>query len=306
MNIVLQNGLYRSKSVGGYILITAARNEQAHISATFDAVAQQTVQPALWMICINDSTDQTSAIVKRHVARNAHILSVDVNLGGSRSFANKAIAINSGFARIEHHSFEYVGVLDADISFGPRYYEILLRKFEDRACLGIAAGTHVEVFPNGSERVLRQPPDIAVCGAQFFRRQCFSQIGGFCPLKWGGEDTLAGVIARQQGWSTETFDDIEYRHLRQMGTEAFSVLMACARNGIRDKKLGMHPAYAFLKFMKRMKESPQFVGTLAWLAGFTCAFGLPNDHNIAAKHRCLFRREQLIRLRSVLGGKGRK
>jgi glycosyltransferase involved in cell wall biosynthesis len=283
-----------------YVLITAARNEQAHLRATVDAVSRQTVRPLRWVICVNDSTDRTLELARQHSLSAPYVVPLNVCLGGPRSFGNKALAVARAFAEIEHLSFAFVGILDADHSFGPRYYEVLLSKFLEFPDLGIATGTHIEVLSDGTSRVLRQPHNIAVCGMQMFRRECFSDIGGFRTLKWGGIDTLAGVMARQRGWTTQTFDEVEYHHLRQMGTEGVStVLLTRIRYGIRDEKLGMHPAYVMLKFLKWLGERPYVLGSFAWLAGFLCALFLPRDDNVPSSCQSLLREEQLRRLHTV-------
>jgi hypothetical protein len=107
-------------------------------------------------------------------------------------------------------------------------------------------------------------------------------------------------MARQRGWTTQTFDEVEYYHLRQLGTEGVSTsLVTRVRYGIRDEKLGMHPAYAMLKFLKRLGERPCVLGSFAWLAGFMCASFLPTDDNVPSSCRSLLREEQLRHLRTV-------
>ena len=46
-----------------YLLITAARNEEAFIELTIRAMVNQTVRPVRWIIVSDGSTDRTSAIV---------------------------------------------------------------------------------------------------------------------------------------------------------------------------------------------------------------------------------------------------
>lgn len=284
-----------------YVLITAARNEEIYLPATLKSVGQQTLLPVRWVVCVNDSTDKTLEIVRQYALTVPFVLPLNISLGGGRSFGNKALAVKKAFAEIEHLPFEFVGVLDADQCFGPEFFSLLLQKFFVSPRLGIATGMHLEVFPDGSSQVLRQPADIAVCGMQMFRRNCFCDIGGLRPLKWGGVDTLAGIMARERGWRTRTFDDVKYEHLRQMGTGAASTLLVTRfRYGIRDQKLGMEPVYALLKFLKRLAERPYVIGSMAWLVGFACALCLPNDENVQTSSRILLRREQWNRLGSIL------
>jgi biofilm PGA synthesis N-glycosyltransferase PgaC len=294
----------RSPAWPDYVLITAARNEQGHLRTTIESVSRQIARPLRWVICVNDSTDRTFELARQHSLSVPYVIPLNIRLGGPRSFGNKALAVARAYAEIEHLNFAFVGILDADHSFAPQYYKVLLGKFLEFPRLGIATGTHVEVFSDGTKRVLHQPHDIAVCGMQMFRRECFSDTGGFRPLKWGGVDTLAGVMARQRGWTTQTFDEVKYLHLRQMGTAVSTVLQARVRHGIRDEKLGVHPAYVILKFLKRLGERPYVLGSFAWLAGFICAFFLPRDDNLPPSCRSLLREEQLRRMRAVFAKKG--
>lgn len=290
----------RGQSSCQYVLITAARDERAHISATLGAVARQTVLPLRWVIFVNDSTDGTLELVRAQAGSTPYIVALDGSFGGARSFGNKSRAVANAFAQVAHLQFSFVGILDADLSFGPCYYETLIKKFLECPRLGIATGTHVESFSGGTSRVLRQPADIAVGGMQFFRRACFAEIGGFRSLRWGGVDTLAGVMARERGWLTRTFADIQYQHLREMGTEGVSTILETRfKNGRRDQKLGMHPIYGALKFLKRFSEKPYFLGSLAWLAGYVFAAFLPTDPEIPFSCRMSLRREQAGRLRSA-------
>lgn len=280
-----------------YALITPARNEAAHIGITIESVVRQTVRPLRWVICVNDSTDGTEAIARHHAQSHSFITVVVLKIGGRRCFTNKAVAVAEGLEMLAALTFDFVGVLDADILVDAHYFEQMLAKFDGQPRLGLAAGRHVEWHRNLSRRVLRQPENIAVGGNQFFRRACFSQIQGYRPLRWGGVDTLAGIMARLHGWETRTFSDIEYSHRREMGTEGVAnILQTRWRNGIRDQKLGMHPFFAMLKAVRRLLESPVILGSSAWLLGYIRGYALTDDPAVPAPCRQFHRAEQMQRL----------
>ncbi|PYK60808.1 MAG: hypothetical protein DME21_10685 [Verrucomicrobia bacterium] len=283
-----------------YVLITPARNEVAHIGITIESVVSQTVRPLRWVICVNDSTDGTEAIAQLHAQSHSFITVAGLTIGGRRSFKNKAVAVAKGFEILAALAFDFVGVLDADISVGAHYFEQILAKFGSQPRLGLAAGRHVEWHRNRSRRVLSQPEDIAVGGNQFFRRACFSQIRGYRPLSWGGVDTLAGIMARMHGWETQTFPDIEYSHRREMGTEGVAnILQTRWLNGVRDQKLGMDPFFAVLKAVRRLLESPLILGNSAWLLGYVCGYALTDDLEVPVVCRKFHRAEQMQRLRRL-------
>lgn len=286
-----------------YVLITAARNEEAYVAGAIESVACQTIPPRRWVICLNSCSDRTEEIVRERLDSTPFISVLNIEGRRERSFANKVTAIARGFQEVDPLSFSLVGVLDADITFESRFYERLIVKFADNPRLGIAAGTHIECLRSGAKRILRQPRDLAVCGAQFFRRECFEEIGGYRPVNWGGEDTLAAVMAQMKGWQTITYDDIEYFHHREMGTEGLSTVLGKYRDGVRDQKLGVPVTYAALKFLKRLPERPAGIGALARLVGFCAAFFLPDDPGIPAECRAFLRKEKLGRLRGFCSRK---
>src|SRR5438034_8324806 len=59
----------QSRSHPPYVLITPARNEEAFIEKTIEAVTRQTVLPIRWVIVDDGSTDGTAEVVRRRVAR---------------------------------------------------------------------------------------------------------------------------------------------------------------------------------------------------------------------------------------------
>ena len=65
---------------------------------------------------------------------------------------------------------------------------------------------------------------------QLFRRQCYEDVGGVPPLRWGGEDTAANVMARRKGWDVRVFTDIHAQHRRRTGSAGTSVCRSRFRN----------------------------------------------------------------------------
>ena len=99
-----------------YILVTAARNEAAHIGHTIEAVAAQTCRPARWMIVSDGSTDATNQIVSEASEKYDFIKLLIVDADADRNFGSKAIAVNAGYERISSCPHDFIGVLDADVS----------------------------------------------------------------------------------------------------------------------------------------------------------------------------------------------
>src|SRR5207249_10924062 len=75
-----------------YVLITPARNEEAFIEKTIEAVTRQTVLPIRWVIVDDGSTDGTAEVVRRRVARYPWIEMLQMPPHHQRSFAGKVYA----------------------------------------------------------------------------------------------------------------------------------------------------------------------------------------------------------------------
>ena len=56
-----------------YVLLTSARNEEAHIEKTIKSVITQTVLPKKWVIVSDDSSDRTDEIVTNYADKYGFI-----------------------------------------------------------------------------------------------------------------------------------------------------------------------------------------------------------------------------------------
>ncbi len=146
-----------------YVLITPARNEEAHIELTIKSVLSQTVRPAKWVIVSDGSTDRTDEIVKRYAAAHDWIELLRMPEREERHFAGKVHAFNAGAARVSHLPYDIIGNLDGDVSFDSDYIEYLLGKFSQYPLLGVittrSRGKSVHGMITGSpaSRTSREP-----------------------------------------------------------------------------------------------------------------------------------------------------
>lgn len=172
--------MYDSK----YILITAARNEEAHIERTIKSILGQTLPPMKWIIVSDGSTDRTDEIVDRYAADHDFICLLRFTKNLERDFSSKVKAINAGYEKLRDLEYEFIGNLDADVSLSPDYYERIIETFSQNPKLGIAGGIIVELDGN---RPINQNISLnSVAGAiQLFRHQCFLQTGGFVQMELG-------------------------------------------------------------------------------------------------------------------------
>jgi glycosyltransferase involved in cell wall biosynthesis len=284
-----------------YVLVTAARNEEAFIENTIRSVAAQTRKPLKWAIVSDGSTDRTDDIVKLYAMQYDWIELLRMPEHRDRQFAAKAHCFNAGYERVKELNFDLVGNLDADITFDPDYYEFLLGTFARMRDLGVAGTPFVEDFerPDKHSYAHASANLEHVSGAcQMFRRACFEAVGGYVPIKRGGVDWLAVTTARMKGWKTRTFLEKVCFHHRKMGTAGCGKLMARFRHGQADYYVGGHPLWESLRAAFQMGENPYVLGGLFLIAGYCWAWIKRTKSPVPAELRAFHRREQMKRLGS--------
>lgn len=253
-----------------YVLITPAKNEELFIRNVLESVVSQTLRPLRWIIVNDSSTDRTTEIVQEYIAQYDFISLLNVQADGQRTFGRKALAFNSGFAEIQKTDFSYIGNLDADISLASDYFHNIVNKLEKDPKLGISGG--IVYTKNGSKFVTYDRTLDSVGGAvQLFRRECFEQMGGYLPLKLGGIDAAAEIMARMRGWTVRKSPENPVWEHRLTGTANDSVLAASFKLGKRFHSLGYGTLFYVIRSIAKIGHKPYFVGSMLALAGFVYA-----------------------------------
>jgi len=256
----------------GYVLITAARNEAAHIANTIESVLAQEVRPRKWVIVSDGSTDDTDAVVSRYAADHPFITLIRRDRSGGHDIASQVQALEAGYAALGDIPYAYIGNLDADVTFDPDYYRKQLEWLRERPDVGITGGMVRDVV-NG--HVYRERSSSAsIAGAvQFFRRACYEAIGGYLPLSGGMEDTTAGYMARSKGWKTEAILDLTVIHPRHTGGMAErSILRTRFDYGMQTYAIGYSALYMLAHAIYELFEPPYVTGSLFWISGYGWAF----------------------------------
>lgn len=282
-----------------YILITAARNEAEFIELTIRSVVHQTVRPLHWLIVSDGSTDGTDEIVGRYAAQYPWIELLRMPERQERNFAGKAGCFNAAYARLKHLEFDLVGNLDADLTFGPDYYEFLLGRFAADPRLGLGGTPFSE---EGQTYDYRFSSTEHVSGAaQLFRRECFEQIGGYVPVKGGGIDVIAVLTARLKGWHTQTFTERVCDHHRPMSSANYrSRFVANVKLGQRAYRMGFHPLWQLFRSVYQMTKRPYVTGGVALSIGYFWCLLCRSDRPIGRELVEFQQRDQMRRLRVFL------
>jgi glycosyltransferase involved in cell wall biosynthesis len=282
-----------------YVLVTAARNEEAVIGRTLESVVSQTLPPARWVIVDDGSTDRTAEIVSEYARRYQWIVLVQRPRRADRNFAGKVHAVNAGLDAAKDISFEVFGNLDADVSFDSGYLEFLLQKFETDPLLGVAGTPFTQEGEYDSTRDSFEGENYVAGPCQLFRARCFREIGGYVPNPAGGVDWIAVMTARMRGWKVVAFPEKRFHHHRSMGTAERGELSAMFSYGEKDYYLGGSPVWQLVRGAYRMTKRPVVGGGVALMLGYAWAATRRVPRPVTAELMRFHRREQMRKLRAV-------
>lgn len=284
-----------------YVLITPARNEGGFIAKTIKSVIAQTLLPQAWVIVSDGSTDETDEIVATYRDQHAWIKLLRLDRKGPRDFGRKVFAIRAGYQQLADIPHAFFGNLDADVSFAPEYFATLLDKFQRNPRLGIAGGVTFDFYDGRPHR--RYASVDSVGGAvQFFRRECYEEIGGYLPLRCGSEDAVAIHMARWKGWETRSFPELPVMHHRKTGTAGQSIWRTRFHQGITQYAMGWTPSFILLRALYRSIERPYVLGALTRTAGFLWAGFRRHERVLTPEQLRFVRNEQHRKLLDAVRG----
>jgi poly-beta-1,6-N-acetyl-D-glucosamine synthase len=283
-----------------YVLITAAYNEDRYIENVLRSVASQVHAPKRWVIVSDGSTDRTDEIVSQYAKDYPFIELLPLRAKHDRNFGAQVNAINSGYQQLKNMDFEFVGNLDADVSFGPDYFEKLIQIMRNEPDLGLSGGFIYEDGPQGfSSRQLNTTRSVAHA-VQFFRRECYESIGGYIALPYGGPDWCAEISARMRGWRVEAIPSLQVNHHRTTGGGT-GLLRYAFQQGMMDYSLGSHPVIELLRCARRLKDRTYGLSALVRMSAFLYATVRSQKRPVSKDFVKFLRKSEMDRLLSWAG-----
>jgi biofilm PGA synthesis N-glycosyltransferase PgaC len=249
-----------------YVIVSFARNEEDYIERTIKCVISQTIRPLEWIIVDDGSSDRTADIAQSYASQHPWIQVVRLPDRGRRDRGAGAVAaFYEGYECLDHRGYDFMAILDVDLSFDAIYFEELFRRFAASPSLGIAGGA-VYNLRNGRWFIEKAPLDMVWGATKVYRRVCFERIGGLVrSLGWDSIDTLK---AQHLGWQTRTFTNLVVLHHRPIGGRSGGIT-AGLEKGKADYFMGSHPLYALARGVYRMgRDKPLIIAGLGILLGY--------------------------------------
>ena len=255
-----------------YVLISPCRNEADYMRRTLDSVVAQSLQPTLWVIVDDGSTDETPQILADYAAKHDWIRIVQKPDRGHRAVGPGVVeAFYVGYQSIDPADFTYSCKLDLDLDLPPRYFETLIERMEADPRIGTCSGKPY-IRQNGTLVSERRGDEMSVGMTKFYRRTCFEDIGGYVhEVMW---DAIDCHKARQRGWKAVSWDhpDLNFEHLRPMGSSQTSIWTGKRRHGFGQYFMGSDLFFYAATCVFRMAEKPYVLGGLAMMQGYLAAW----------------------------------
>ena len=283
-----------------YSVVTPVRNEAANLPRLAAALVAQTVPPTEWVIVDNGSTDATREIAAGLAADHPWIRVLDVPGAAAPTRGGPIVrAFTAGLDSLQVSS-DVVVKLDADLSFDPDHFELLLAEFDRDAGLGIASGTCWEEEGPGDWRPQYTTRGHVRGAERAYRRACLPVV---LPLEermgWDGVDELKAAV---NGWRTASFRHLEVLHHRSLGAREDRVAKWLAQ-GDMAHFMGYRPSYLLFRALFRSVREPS---ALVMPLGYAGAALRRRPRLDDARARAWLRREQGVRrlglrIREALG-----
>jgi biofilm PGA synthesis N-glycosyltransferase PgaC len=256
-----------------YALISPCRNEANYIRRTLDSVIAQSVRPALWVIVDDGSSDSTAQILAQYTSVHDWIEVVPKPDRGRRAVGPGVVeAFYAGLAHLSLSDFDFICKLDVDLKLPSRYFEVLMGRMHANPRLGSASGKSYVRTKVGNWISEMHGDEMSLGMTKFYRVACFEDIGGFVrEVMWDGIDCHK---SRQKGWVVRSWDEpeLQFQHLRPMGSSQDSILTGRARHGFGQYFMGSDPVYFAATAFFRMTQRPYVIGGMAMLYGYVRAW----------------------------------
>ncbi len=265
----------RTASELSYIVVTPSYNEEANLPATIKSMVSQEAKPLVWVVVDDGSSDNTWDLIDAAAKRHPWILGLrrekqpDDNPDGLL-VASEAQAFLDGYqaALDQGADPDFIVKLDADLEFGPEYFNSLIEELRRDPHLGIAGGVIYEY--KGDDLVLEKVSKAHVRGAtKIYRRDCYRDIGGVHPVF--GWDVIDEILARAKGWRVQSFSHVPLTHLRRTASRE-GRFVGWVRNGYMAYYIGMSPFRMLTRALSRLLTTGDIVQSAGLTQGYFSHF----------------------------------
>lgn len=251
-----------------YILVTPAKNEFDNIQILASSILKQTVKPIIWLIVNDGSEDGTECIIQKLTSEYSWIKSLNLDAASHYDWLRYGYVVNSGFIYLinicnqNSISYDFLGIVDADISLRNDYFEILITKMNDNPNIGIISGT-LYIRKNGI--IVPEDNDTRPRGgARLYNKFCFEDIDGFSNLP--SPDSVSDIKAKNRGWHLYRENSAKGLHNRKSSSSQ-GLWKGYAKMGKGRYFVNYHPYNSILTGLFLTMKPPFYLG-IAFMHGY--------------------------------------
>ena len=252
-----------------YILITPCKNEGENLPSLIDSIATQEIQPIVWVIVDDGSTDDTPDILNNYQKQYGWIKVLHLSETPRDIGLHLAEVMNNGFnyaidfCKENELEYNYLGNVDGDLILPPSFFKNLINEFNKNQRLGIASGGTDYTINNKKVRAKLSENEPSG-GHMLISRICFNECGGV-PISHAA-DSVFKAKARLRNWQTKRFENNIATEIRDVGN-AEGYWKGKVQSGKAAYHLNLNPLHVFVRSIKYTLKKPYYIG-MAYLFGY--------------------------------------
>ena len=268
--VILNMSSINKDSSDSYVLLSVVKNEGNHFNKTMESVAQQSIQPSIWAIFDDNSTDDTLGIIIEAQKQYDWILYSKLDEVHKRDLGlHLANLIKKGFeylidyCKTNQIDYEYLGNLDGDLILTDHFFEKLIYELKYDHKIGIVSGDtqyliNGKLVPSG---VNSEEPS---GGHMLIKKECFEDCGGIMvAYSW---DSVLKAKASLRGWSTMRIKEANVIEVRDISS-ADGYWKGYVFNGKSAYYRDLNPLHVIGKSFTYFLKYPHYIG-FAYLYGY--------------------------------------
>ena len=269
-----------------YVLITPLKNEEATIKQVVESVKNQSIAPCVWIIVNDNSTDRSAQILAQEVMNDKWIYVLNRCVNQEYNWLGYGDVINYGIdflnqlmATEKVDSYDYIGLLDSDITAEKRYFEKLIDHLSSHSDVGVVSGDILiqECSDPESKWTVEYDTEHPRGGARLYNYNIFREIGGFPHTP--SPDRASDIKIMNRGYRVQKLSIAQsFQHRKTLAKE--NKLKGFMINGRGRYILCYHFFHIiFLSLKLAAKKKPFILAGFMFFCGYISGF-LTNSERI--------------------------
>jgi len=269
------------------LVVTPMHNEAANVGPLAAQLEASTLQPSLWVVVDDGSTDGTAGLVRDlHMSFPVRLLtkSNDGGLIGGSAFKSWQAGLDS--VRRDLEDYDAVMKLDADVELPREYLEKVVAALKADVNVGLAGGLLRR--HRDREQAFHVPGPV-----KLYSRAGFAALADLPRVV--GFDVMDEVAIKRAGLEVRVLPELGFDVRRAIGASQ-GLIHGRRRNGVVCRWVGYDIVYFLLHAARYVARRPYVVGGLAMLWGYVAAGAGPYAVDLRVAHA----REQRRKLRAAM------